>query len=63
MALCPFALDIDLVLAMYIAITTAYFEGGFWGLGCPQRVLRIERYEPIGEYITVLENALLVRGT
>jgi len=35
----------------------------FWGLGCPQRVLRIGRYEPLGEYITVLENALLVRGT
>lgn len=36
---------------------------GFWGLGCPQRVLRIGKYEPLGEYITVLENALLVRGT
>jgi len=48
---------------MNIAITTAYFELGFWGLGCPQRVLRIGKYEPLGEYITVLENALLVRGT
>jgi len=48
---------------MNIAITTAYFVLGFWGLGCPQRVLRIGKYEPLGEYIKVLENALLVRGT